>query len=229
MYSPNYFLVQPNIINKKYITCGTLNIKTLARRKNKIINLATRNKIDLLFLQETKAKIGHVEIFKSYELLYYGKSTRDGVGILIKPWLKKYIETIKFYTPYLAEIVFNINSHTWTCINFYGKSGGSSKETSRRINKLLSITKPNSNVSIFGDFNFRYNKFLRFKQRHLPQFNLLTRNEPSFFYQNKTATLDYILSSGKYIYKSYKNSKPKFTDHALLFISICYDFFNFTI
>lgn len=227
MYRPLYFLPTPNINNKKFIKCATLNTKTLSRRLHKLITLATKENLDIIFLQETKQNKGGTQIFKNYDLVYYGNSCRDGVGMLIKSWLRKYIIDITFYNTYLSKIEFCINSTIWTCVNFYGLSGGNIAQKYKRLNKLFSIIKNKNNICIFGDFNLKYNTMIKLQQTYFANFKLLSNNLPTFFYQNKNSVLDYILSRGNIKYKLHKNKKQSFTDHALVSISIYYDFFNF--
>ncbi|POG61450.1 hypothetical protein GLOIN_2v1814043, partial [Rhizophagus irregularis DAOM 181602=DAOM 197198] len=177
---------QTNVVNntKAFFNMGTLNIRGMTKLKMmNIKDVLTKYNFDVLAVTETKINIKYgkflmqeVGINKNYTMFGTIDNTNinsTGLLVFIKNNIANHVTKVQNHMGRILEINLNFSKHNkLSIISIYNKSGNSTeaRNLQQTINQLvinmIKDTRRNQyQTMLLGDFNLRYAKYEKLKNR----------------------------------------------------------------
>ena len=167
--------------NHAAINFSTANVRTIGQDSD--IDLLIREldniKAGIVAIQETKARAEKIVDWHTGHKVYIGKAERriGGVGFIVHPDLRQYVDRCKIVSHRLAVISLNINEVSWKCINVYmPTSDYDDEDIDEMYEAIESEMSGHTHVIVLGDFNARTGKGQP-GERYIGMYGLGNRNE----------------------------------------------------
>ncbi|CAG8490279.1 12678_t:CDS:2, partial [Rhizophagus irregularis] len=177
---------QTNVVNntKAFFNVGTLNIRGMTKLKMmNIKDTLTKYNFDVLAVTETKINIKYgkfltqeVGINKNYTIFGTIDNTNinsTGLLVFIKNNIANHVTKVQNHMGRILEINLNFSKHNkLSIISIYNKSGNSAEARNLQqtinqlvINMIKDARRNQYQIMLLGDFNLRYAKYEKLKNR----------------------------------------------------------------
>ena len=142
---------------------GTWNVQGLSRKTNEVVAELQNARVDIGVITETKRKGKGSENWGYYDHFYSGVSkdqrAQQGVSILIRRNLRKYVTTWEAISPRLIKLNLTLKGHRMVILGVYGINDDSpvnvKEEFFEQLNDEITKIGTSRDIVVLGDLNCR--------------------------------------------------------------------------